>query len=243
MFDITLTSDSTGEPRIEDLTLASMLGFEHPRRIRSLIERHADTLSRLGTLCTTVVQTGGRPATVTWLTERQALYLCTKSETPNAVDITIAIVEAFVAWRRGEAPVNADPRLSAAVRELATATGGTVRSIWHRMMTAHGISDPHTITKAQAAKCLAWLRDATGYRNVTPEIWHRRWAIPGYEAEAEHLHAVVALAAQRHGRTLTWWYKNFASPEYPWSPYTPEALRAAIVSMEECIGLRIPLAA
>jgi hypothetical protein len=38
---------------------------------------------------------GGRPGKEYWLTKKQCLYLCTKSETPNATEVTIQMVEVF----------------------------------------------------------------------------------------------------------------------------------------------------
>lgn len=93
--DIDTVSD--GEPRILDLRLASALGFKKPRDIRPLIERHREPLERLGGFCRTVRQNRGRgrPGTEYRLNKKQALYICTKSDTDRATDITIQIVEVF----------------------------------------------------------------------------------------------------------------------------------------------------
>lgn len=94
------------EPRILDVRLAEALGFDRPRDIRKLVERHREGLNRFGEVCATVAQTtrrGGRPGQEFWLNERQALYLCTKSETPNATEITIQMVEIFYRVKNGSA--------------------------------------------------------------------------------------------------------------------------------------------
>lgn len=39
------------EPRILDLRVAEALGFDRPRKIRELIERHRETLERFGEVC------------------------------------------------------------------------------------------------------------------------------------------------------------------------------------------------
>ncbi len=88
------------EPRIEDVRLAEALGMERPREIRRLIERHREELKRLGAICVTVTQNNdsrgrGRPGRTFWLNKRQALYLCTKSETAFATETTIQMVEVF----------------------------------------------------------------------------------------------------------------------------------------------------
>ena len=96
-----------GEPRILDERLAAALGFDRPRKIRELIGRHRAALERFGEVCPAVGQTssrGGRPGRVFWLTKKQALYLCTKSETERATEITILVVEVFDALMSGAAP-------------------------------------------------------------------------------------------------------------------------------------------
>jgi hypothetical protein len=86
------------EPRMPDIRLAEALEFSRPRDIRKIILRHREALEALGEIvCATMAQTskGGRPGKEYWLTKKQALYLCTKSETPNATDVTIRMVEVF----------------------------------------------------------------------------------------------------------------------------------------------------
>lgn len=99
--------DHEQEPRIRDLDLAEELGFEHPHRIRSLIQRIAPKLAELGVL-TTVVKTsgakGGRPGTEYWLNRKQALLVAVKSETPKALDMQVVIVRVFDAAIQGQLP-------------------------------------------------------------------------------------------------------------------------------------------
>ncbi len=93
------------EPRILDLRLAEVLGFEHARRIRSLIQRHYNSLERFGKVCTIAVQTtskGGRPTQEYWLTKKQAIYIASKPETDNATDILIHVIEVFDAVTEGK---------------------------------------------------------------------------------------------------------------------------------------------
>lgn len=47
---------------------------------------------------------GGRPGRTFWLNKRQCLYLCTKSETANATEVTIQMVEVFDEYLRGTLP-------------------------------------------------------------------------------------------------------------------------------------------
>jgi hypothetical protein len=92
------------EPRVFDLDLAERLGFERARDVRQLLVRHRPQLERFG-ICVTVPQnTGerGRPALGYWLNEKQAYYICTKSDAPNADAVTVLLVETFYAWRHGK---------------------------------------------------------------------------------------------------------------------------------------------
>jgi hypothetical protein len=90
-----------GEPRIKDLDLAARLGFGDPHMIRRLIARHAPALAGLGVSVTMTESTGGRPGTAYYLNCKQAIFVTTKSETPNATDITIEIIERFDAYENG----------------------------------------------------------------------------------------------------------------------------------------------
>ena len=83
----------------------SPIGRDGGRGIfRRLISRHVRTLARFGVLVTVVKTPGavvGRPGKAYLLSEHQAIFIVTKSEMPLATDITVAIVKAFVAYRRG----------------------------------------------------------------------------------------------------------------------------------------------
>lgn len=201
--EITLTPANDGELRIEDVQLGRLLNFAQPRDIRKIIVRHAEPLNRFGALCATVAQTLGRPATVYFLNEHQALYICTKSETANAIEITIKLVEAFVAHRRGEQPVNADPRLSAAVKRMAKAVHSREETIWRKMLAIHGIVDPLTMTQTQVKLCLEWCELGGDYVHVGPDIWRQRcWP------ECAELHRLIRLAARRNDTSAVFWYKR-----------------------------------
>ena len=103
MFDI-LIKEIDGEPRMRDLDVAEALDFERPRDIRQLIVRRKVELEQFG-ICGTVPRIhegAGRPGEEYWLNEKQALFICTKSEAKNALDITIQMIEVFSAWRHGQ---------------------------------------------------------------------------------------------------------------------------------------------
>lgn len=104
MSSLTLTPVN-GEPRVHDLHLADRLGFAEPRMIRNLIKRNHDKLLKFG-VCYAVEQTsgnqGGRPATEYFLNQRQAVFICMKSETDRAFDVQVEIVRVFDAYLNGE---------------------------------------------------------------------------------------------------------------------------------------------
>lgn len=104
-----LNSSIDGTPRMMDLTLAEALGFARPSNIRRIITRHSRSLNRFGEVCSTMEQTlknkdnfGGRPGKAYYLNKKQALYICTKSETENATEVTIQMVEVFDAFTSGK---------------------------------------------------------------------------------------------------------------------------------------------
>lgn len=93
-----------GELRIRDLDLAARLGFSDLHEIRRLISRHGEALAALG-VSVTVPETsgvkGGRPGKASYLNRKQAIFITAKSETAEATDITIEIIEKFDAYERG----------------------------------------------------------------------------------------------------------------------------------------------
>ena len=98
-----------GEPRISDVEMAERLGYARVADFRALIRRHAKTLKQFNVLraVRSRNENGGPGFTTYSLTEQQAIYIVTKSEMPLAIEITVAIVKAFVAYRRG----SVNPRL------------------------------------------------------------------------------------------------------------------------------------
>lgn len=128
-FDPAALRDNDGEPRIRDIDLAQRLGFAEDRAIRKIITRNLHELRSHGTLGET--ETGsagiwdaasqnasegisataaenrgrGRPGKEYWLNEGQALVICALSRTPQASLVRKALIECFLAYRRGQLPV------------------------------------------------------------------------------------------------------------------------------------------
>lgn len=93
-----------GQPRVADTTIAASLGFKKIYDIRELIARHVTSLMRFGGLPRRQEKSGGRgrPSQAYYLNKKQALYICTKSDTPNATEVTIQMVEVFDAYTSGK---------------------------------------------------------------------------------------------------------------------------------------------
>jgi hypothetical protein len=93
-----------GEARVSDVEMAERLGYPEVKNFRALIQKHAKTLNKFNVLRVQREITpgqSGRPSVSFFLTEQQAIYVVAKSEAPLATEITVAIVKAFVAYRRG----------------------------------------------------------------------------------------------------------------------------------------------
>lgn len=92
-----------GEPRVHDLQLAERLGFDEPRAIRKLIKRNEAKLLSFGTRSTVSrVTITGQPSEEFYLNQRQAIFICMKSETDRAFDVQVEIVRVFDAYLTGD---------------------------------------------------------------------------------------------------------------------------------------------
>lgn len=111
------------EARMRDLDIARALGFDRVRNIRLLIGRHMATLEAHGDVvrcsykpdavddedeggllhgeANPLPNAGGRPGVEYWLNEWQALFICTRSDAANAIEVTSQMIEVFIAWRQG----------------------------------------------------------------------------------------------------------------------------------------------
>lgn len=126
------------EPRILDVTLAERLGFARVRKIKELIERNASELEAYSDL-TVENQTlpHGGAAKSYYLSEGQALVLCALSRTEKAAEVRKALIEVFMAYRRGElVPATITPaqqsKLQQIVRERVEEAGSPHVYFWSR---------------------------------------------------------------------------------------------------------------
>ena len=94
-----------GEPRVHDLHLAERLGFSQILDVRKIIKRNEAKLLNFGVLATvakTSSDQGGRPTAEFYLNQKQAIFICMKSETDRAFDVQVEIVRVFDAYLNGE---------------------------------------------------------------------------------------------------------------------------------------------
>ena len=91
-----------GEPRVHDLHLAERLGFDRPRDIRKIIKRNEAKLLSFGGCATVARVVEGNEISEFYLNQRQAIFICMKSETEKAFDVQVEIVRVFDAYLNGE---------------------------------------------------------------------------------------------------------------------------------------------
>lgn len=103
-------TEGDAEPRVRDVDLGDRLGYAEPRMVRKLIKRLRDSGEIPGVQSRDTVERqrtrngGEREYAVEefWLTEREALLVCSASDAPNAGVVRAALVDLFIAWRRGK---------------------------------------------------------------------------------------------------------------------------------------------
>lgn len=98
-----------GAPRVAASSLAKALGFSRSRKIRELIDRNIDELRSYGHVPQVgrMVDIGSgakREVVDHLLNEHQALVIASLSSAPNAPAVRRALIECFVAFRKGQQP-------------------------------------------------------------------------------------------------------------------------------------------
>lgn len=99
--NVLTVSPIEGEARILDTDLGKRLGFDRPRKIRDIIRRYLPDMERMGPCPMVGRVINGGEATEFYLNRKQAIFITAKSDTPNATDITIEIIQKFDAYERG----------------------------------------------------------------------------------------------------------------------------------------------
>lgn len=160
-FDAISITMINSEPRVRDVDLGTALGFARPTKIRDLITRYSEKLSEFGILPTVgkIHAAAGRPTDEYFLNRRQALFLCAKSETELALEVTAAMVRLFDSALEGpkreivRAPQNMEEALELALaqhRELK-AKAAEIAVLAPKAEVADRIADTeglHTLSEA-----------------------------------------------------------------------------------------------
>ncbi|CAI3954360.1 KilAC domain (KilAC) [Commensalibacter communis] len=164
-----------GELRILDIDLAQRLGFERPRDIRKLISRYTNELDRMGTRATVERVINGGKAKEFYLNRKQAIFITAKSETKEATEITIEIIERFEAYERGEINQFRIPQTLSEALRLAADQAETINVLKPKadaldlIATSDGMFSP-----TEAAKILQIRRkDLFAYLHLNG--WTFRW--------------------------------------------------------------------
>lgn len=142
-------SNDVDEPRVRDTDLAERLGYSQARDIRKTIGRMIESGELSGVheraiVARTSMPNGGeRSVNITeyWLTEREALLLCARSEATRAIEVRAALVDVFIAYRRGQLVPVIPSELGAAITSLS-AQIASLASI-HDRVAALEAAAPH----------------------------------------------------------------------------------------------------
>jgi len=95
-----------GEPRVSHVELARRLGYERPDALVKLIEEYRTKLEGFDLIASEAEKSGGRgrPRVSYYLTRKQVLFLCAKSNQDLATEVTIQMVHVFDEALRTKAP-------------------------------------------------------------------------------------------------------------------------------------------
>lgn len=118
----TLTKqEDKSEPLIQDLELATKLGYASPVTIKKLIKRMVDA-GQLGVVSTVGNgEVGGRAGLNYFLDERQSLKIIARSKTDVADKILDEVIEVYLAYRRGQLPASTESTRDLALAKLKEA--------------------------------------------------------------------------------------------------------------------------
>lgn len=142
-------SNDVDEPRVRDTDLAERLGYDRPRKFRELVSKMVESNELPGVLVRPGYgrgrnQHGETSAVVVtnefWLTEREALLVCARSEAPRAHEVRAMLVDVFIAYRRGQL-VPAAPPAAMTVAEFSAALAPHVEALARVTTTLATISE------------------------------------------------------------------------------------------------------
>ncbi|QNT79416.1 phage antirepressor KilAC domain-containing protein [Entomobacter blattae] len=170
-----------GEVRILDVDLAKRLGFEKATKIRELIKRHTNNLEKMGPLPTVGRVINGGKAREFYLNRKQAIFITAKSETPEATDITIEIIERFDAYERNERSSYYIPKDYSSALRLAAEQEDLIQQLspkataYMRIADAEGsfcLTDAAKTLQVKRIDLINWLqKEHWIYRRVGNKNW------------------------------------------------------------------------
>jgi hypothetical protein len=161
--------DIEGEPRIYDLDLARSLGFSQIRDIRKLIKRNEHKLLNFGR-CATVArrpESGGTEFDEFYLNQKQAIFICMKSETDNAFEVQADIVRVY------DRHLNGEPQ---SIRQLSPAEiliqqGQIMLALEHEQKRQAEIQKQLELRQESTERRLDQIETATDHFTIIG--WHR----------------------------------------------------------------------
>lgn len=192
------------EPRVPDLLLAQRLGFDRPRKARDLIERNRVEIETYGPLASIGATTHGgtRPTAGRefFLNEGQALLICALSRTPKAAEVRRALIEVFMAWRRGQLEAPAPTKTIAAhTRRIAVGRDAPVKlaaliarleAATSRLAPVEPASTPDKMRDGMAVIWLGGRRYLVDFADWELPVGARCLVIDGAKIVATHINAV-----------------------------------------------------
>ncbi|XXX73906.1 hypothetical protein WMF30_40295 [Sorangium sp. So ce134] len=167
-----------GAPRVSDVEICQRSGYGDIYKLRQKIREFAAEdearassggkprkFNPLG-LSTDPVESGGRPGTVFWLNQHEAVFLMTQIKTPVARDVTHDVIDVFVMASHGELPQ----------RQIAPkAEDGLERA---KLIATFIPYLPSPETRAVAAAYGVALTTGHDVAPMLPELPNERWMRP-----------------------------------------------------------------
>lgn len=175
----------SGEARIADLRLGEVLGYGNPKKVRTVIRRHADELLSHGFLTQSESKIAGggrgRPERAFMLNEAQAVLVAMFSRTNQAAEARRQIVTVFLSYRAGKlVPAQSAPKRKhrpAAERDVAWEAMETRIKRLEKLMHMQDRVETRAFASAIAyAPSILYLDQANGQRKKQrrPRWWYDR---------------------------------------------------------------------
>ncbi|GEM_PF-4330991 len=160
-----LNTEVNDEPRVSHKKLAQVLEYDQPHKLKHLIDRNKEELLQHGIVSSAVDETtksGGRPSRTYYLNEAQALLVSMFSRTDKAAEVRKAVIEVFMAYRRGElvqATICAEQQrqIQEAVNRKVTRTNQTHQAVYHDFKTHFKIPRYDELPASQFDEAMRYL--------------------------------------------------------------------------------------